>query len=532
MTERTRASSRRVAWSTTARQRAGDASESSLPVMAPNSARTIVGLQTLVGNRAVARLAQAGPSTLRQPMAGRVKPLAARVGEVQRNKKGGDDGRLEATINVTWAEDDGDFFRAAVAAVARTKAFKKLARAALYQPMHDPVIALHRAIAPRLGSGFRGKIELRITAVASDGWVTGLTVQQSHPAAGQRPAPPDAERVAAAESGIVGLILRLLGNATAHGTTSADIDLINRDGTIEMAAWHPGRGSGSSVVDWQATRDEVRSVLDFVRVATHTTLVYGVRLEVAGGVWHARRIQLLAEVKPIPEPTAGGGSDEGWIDEGQQAIDDVQASRRLVLNTAAALIQEQDPTRLSNIVTLVAPFAVLKLAKVGRLARIRRLANLRQLSVPKVSALVRGRYSVVGKLDQTLVQTARELRASQAGIRLEDFSRTNIAVARVRINGEVHYLDAGNVPASIVGANRGYDSEQMIVTQVKEMRDKGNKVVIEQLYSERIPCVTCTKMLDDHFPEAAIFYTIPESRNLGQVTRGEALMRAYGLTPP
>jgi hypothetical protein len=102
----------------------------------------------------------------------------------------------------------------------------------------------------------------------------------------------------------------------------------------------------------------------------------------------------------------------------------------------------------------------------------------------------------------------------------------------VRIDNDVHYLDAGNIPGAVVGASRGYDSEQLILTQVMELRKQRKNVRIEQLYSERIPCVTCTKMLDDHFPEAAIFYTVPESRRLGEVTRGEALMRAYGLTPP
>jgi cytidine deaminase len=499
--------------------------------MAPNATRAINELQRLIGNRSVTRLLQARPT--KPPRSHQASANAARhlAAGLQRSKAA-DGGRREATVTVTWSDDDGEFFRAAVAAVARSKQFKGLGRAALYQPMHRPVIALHNALALRLGSAFHGRVELRVTAVASDGWVSAVTVEQSHPEAGQRPAPPDAATVAAAESGVAAVILRMLGNATAHGTTSADIDLINRYGELEMAAWHSRGGSGSADVDWQSTRNNVRQILDLVSLATHSTLVYSVHLKVSGGVWRADRMQRLAEVLPIPEPTVSTGSGEGWADEGQQAIDDVKASRRLVLDTAAALIQEQDPSRLSNLVMLVAPFAVVKLAKVGRLARIRRLSNLRDLKVPNVSALFRGRYSVTAKLDQTLVQTARELRASQAGIRLEDFSRTNIAVARVRIDNEVQYLDAGNIQAAVVGANRGYDSEQMIVTQVMELRKQGKKVSIEQLYSERIPCVTCTKMLDDHFPEAAIFYTVPESRRLGEVTRGEALMRAYGLTPP
>jgi hypothetical protein len=153
-----------------------------------------------------------------------------------------------------------------------------------------------------------------------------------------------------------------------------------------------------------------------------------------------------------------------------------------------------------------------------------------QLLVPKAIAMRRGRYSGNAQIDRILLEQARDVRRTQAGIRPENFRETNVAVARVRINGKIDYLDAGNIPGKDFGASRGLDSEQLILVQIQDLRRQGNKVVLEQLYSERIPCVTCTNMLDQEHPTAEVFYTVPERRGLGQ-TRGDALMRAYGLDP-
>jgi hypothetical protein len=154
----------------------------------------------------------------------------------------------------------------------------------------------------------------------------------------------------------------------------------------------------------------------------------------------------------------------------------------------------------------------------------------RQLLVPKAIPMRRGRYSGNVQIDRILLERARDLRRTQAGIRPENFRETNVAVARVRINGKIDYLDAGNIRGQDFGASRGLDSEQLILVQIQELRRQGNKVVLEQLYSERIPCLTCTNMLDQEHPTAEVFYTVPERRALDQ-TRGDALMRAYGLDP-
>lgn len=436
--------------------------------------------------------------------------------------------RKEVTVTVGWSEDDGGFFRACIAALVRVKAFGVDA-GALRGALHKAIIELHRDLAPRLGTAFRGRVRLRFTALVGNGWLTDVTAGQVEPAPGQRPAPPDAETVAATESGMLARLLRQLGSTRR---TRVEADVVNSNGTVELLNYSAFGEDRRGEVDWRSTRDSLRVLLQLLQLSDHTILVYAVNLELVDGVWTVMRFRQVAEVTPIPETGPAGPAGGGVDADVQEIIDDVNASRRLVLNTAAMLIHEQDPSRLKNIVMAVAPFALIKLARVGKLvnaARARRLENLNLLKVPKVTALYRGRYAVVAKLDRTLVETARELRASQAGTRLEDFARTNIAVARVRVNGQVTYLDGGNVPASIVGAQRGYDAEQIIVTQVKQLRDQGHKVTIEQLYSERIPCVTCKHMLDDHFPEATVFYTVPESRQLGEMTRGEALMKAYGL---
>ena len=49
-------------------------------------------------------------------------------------------------------------------------------------------------------------------------------------------------------------------------------------------------------------------------------------------------------------------------------------------------------------------------------------------------------------------------------------SEFNVAVARVRIDGRLDYLDAGNIPGKTYGASRGLDSEQLILTQIHELK--------------------------------------------------------------
>ena len=152
-----------------------------------------------------------------------------------------------------------------------------------------------------------------------------------------------------------------------------------------------------------------------------------------------------------------------------------------------------------------------------------------KLKVPSALQMKRGRYTAILPIDRKLLETGRDIRATQAGIRPEDFREFNVAVARVRIDGRLEYFDAGNIPGKAFGASRGLDSEQLILTQLHELKKQRKTVILEQLYSERIPCKDCQDKLNHEFPNAAVYYTVPEMR--GQ-SRGEALMRAYGVAPP
>ena len=152
-----------------------------------------------------------------------------------------------------------------------------------------------------------------------------------------------------------------------------------------------------------------------------------------------------------------------------------------------------------------------------------------QLRVPGALQMMRGRYTAKLPIDRKLLQLARDIRATQAGIRPENFREFNLAVARVRVDGRLEYLDAGNIPGKMFCTSRGLDSEQLILTQIHGLKKQRKAVILEQLYSERIPCKDCQDKLNHEFSEAAVFYTVPELR--GQ-SRGESLMRAYGLEPP
>jgi Domain of unknown function (DUF4157) len=162
-------------------------------------------------------------------------------------------------------------------------------------------------------------------------------------------------------------------------------------------------------------------------------------------------------------------------------------------------------------------------------AQLRREANISLIKTPRAVPMHRGTYSVPGELDPQLVWRARELRATQAGIGLDDFARTNVVVMKIRrhANGAIEYVEAGNVTAGLLGGRFGFHAEGMAIVQART----GGAFDVLAVYSERIPCEDCERLLDIHCPEASVFYTIPERVKLGGLSRGKALMRAYGLDP-
>ncbi|MEV5103849.1 DUF4157 domain-containing protein [Streptomyces massasporeus] len=166
-----------------------------------------------------------------------------------------------------------------------------------------------------------------------------------------------------------------------------------------------------------------------------------------------------------------------------------------------------------------------------------RLCRVDELGTPGVTPMQRGRYHVPGapgEFDHRLMQMAREMRAGRAGVSLQDFSRTNIATARISHGpgGPVEYLASPNIPGSSLGLERGFDSEQLLIQRAVDLRNRGMKVTLDQLYTERIPCPACTRLLAQYFPEAKVFYTVGTTGRLrmyGDPSRGRALMRAYGM---
>jgi hypothetical protein len=90
----------------------------------------------------------------------------------------------------------------------------------------------------------------------------------------------------------------------------------------------------------------------------------------------------------------------------------------------------------------------------------------------------------------------------------------------------VEYLDVGNITGASIRALRGYDSEQLVATQVLELRDQGHQVHLEQLYSSASPASPAPEFQTTTF-RGRLFSTVPEMRG-----RGKAIMEAYGLTPP
>ncbi|MFP1624042.1 DUF4157 domain-containing protein [Streptomyces sp. 5K101] len=161
-----------------------------------------------------------------------------------------------------------------------------------------------------------------------------------------------------------------------------------------------------------------------------------------------------------------------------------------------------------------------------------------ELGTPGVTPMSRGIHHVrgaPGDFDHRLMQMTRELRASRAGVSLHDFSCTNIAAAKFRygVDGPVEYLVSPNIPGSALGLERGFDSERLIIERAMKIRRKQPNLILDQLYTERIPCKDCTIALAQHgFSEAKIFYTVPTTGQLriyGDPHRGRALMRAYGM---
>ena len=98
-----------------------------------------------------------------------------------------------------------------------------------------------------------------------------------------------------------------------------------------------------------------------------------------------------------------------------------------------------------------------------------------------------------------------------------DYTR-NVMAAWVReSDGSRHIVTEVNIPG--VAHSEGVFADKL----------KGRKVVVEALFSERIPCANCSSLLGKRMSEVPIYFTVNEvwSDALAHRPRTEVLMAAY-----
>src|SRR5262249_29703222 len=126
--------------------------------------------------------------------------------------------------------------------------------------------------------------------------------------------------------------------------------------------------------------------------------------------------------------------------------------------------------------------------KEARLKALASRAQIRQkMNLRDAAWWQRGRYTdrPPQGIDRTLLDKACDIRAAE-GATLENFTKYNVAVARVRVNGKIEYLDSANTPGAL-------HSEDWILVQIHKLKTGGGPyrsadVVLESLYTERVPC--------------------------------------------
>jgi len=172
----------------------------------------------------------------------------------------------------------------------------------------------------------------------------------------------------------------ILRHAASGRRANVRIDLIIGPEGVRIASWAAsGRAGPTEVVSSDPTAEAVRGVAGLIEASAGGSdypRVYEVRFDAGNGVWRLDRWRFLTEIRPAPpRARTGGAAGEPPLDEGAMLIEDVRASRRLVLTTAATLIEEQNPARLDNILFSIGPFGITRVARVGRLGRLGRFAR-------------------------------------------------------------------------------------------------------------------------------------------------------------
>ena len=162
--------------------------------------------------------------------------------------------------------------------------------------------------------------------------------------------------------------------AHAAGRNSVRFQVAMSDAGVKVVSWQ-ATGTGKKSDKKPSTQPATESFENLASTMQGRVLIYEITHEADDKQWTIQSWNMLGEVKPI-EPAVEGEDDGEYMDEGEMAIEDVQAARRLVLTTAAMAIAEHDPTRLDNLIYSVGPFGVLGVLKAGKLAKLGKLGKL------------------------------------------------------------------------------------------------------------------------------------------------------------
>jgi hypothetical protein len=436
-----------------------------------------------------------------------------------------------AAVQIAWPPDEGAFLRSVVDAAVRTPDFRGVTSAMLLQPFKAPASTFFRQYATtRPGQ----QVKLVVTWQPGGQPPAAIRMDSAQAAFAAKPivtVPMSAPRDKWGDT-----LTSILEGSSAPGAiidfvvTPAELDL--RLLKFDHAANPGGRGGA-------AARAAVSSMMTFLRMAQDTANVkiYTARFVSRSGFWTMESCTRLAYIEPIPEGEPDIEDSDGFeYDEGAALIADVQASRRLVLDTAAMLIAEQDPTRLDNMLMSVAPFAIMRIGKIGKLAKLTKLEVLKRIRVPKAVPLRRGFYHVDVPVNPKLLERALDLRKTKYGVAAKDFKR-NVTVWEVTVDGKTQFLDAGNVPIRDLNkkfgkgdVDVGFHSEAMLREEIRKLKRQGKDVKVKQIYTERICCANCRGLIDndDLLKNVPVFHSVNETKGM---SRAEALMQSYGILP-
>jgi hypothetical protein len=126
--------------------------------------------------------------------------------------------------------------------------------------------------------------------------------------------------------------------------------------------------------------------------------------------------------------------------------------------------------------------------------------------------------------DPRLVESAKAYRVEKALLTPEGMNR-NVAVAKVKINGETKFLAEANQPF----AGGSLHSEEVLAGQINELRRSGKTVQVEELFTERIPCTEtggCRKVIASEMNGANVFFW---TTGMASKSKAADLALIYGL---